>query len=123
MTSFIDSYTLGRTLGEGFSAKVKVGVAPDGTEYALKIFDLDNPKFNSKAFKLLQEEVNAATQLKHPNVVCYHDFRKDALMNKADGTTANVAYIVQEMITGGELFDYVANSGAFSEDVCRYYFK
>lgn len=24
---------------------------------------------------------------------------------------------------GGELFDYVANSGAFSEPMCRYYFK
>ena len=24
---------------------------------------------------------------------------------------------------GGELFDYVANTGAFSESICRYYFK
>ena len=28
-----------------------------------------------------------------------------------------------EAILGGELFDYVANSGAFSEPVCRYFFK
>ena len=27
------------------------------------------------------------------------------------------------MISGGELFDYVANSGPFSEPICRYYFK
>lgn len=27
------------------------------------------------------------------------------------------------MITGGELFDYIANSGAFNEDVCKFYFK
>lgn len=27
------------------------------------------------------------------------------------------------MIAGGELFDYVANSGPFREDICKYYFK
>lgn len=27
------------------------------------------------------------------------------------------------MIPGGELFDYVANSGPFSEAICKYYFK
>mmetsp|Transcript_8261 Transcript_8261/g.11449 ORF Transcript_8261/g.11449 Transcript_8261/m.11449 type:complete len:177 (+) Transcript_8261:347-877(+) len=27
------------------------------------------------------------------------------------------------MITGGELFDYIANTGAFTEEVCKFYFK
>jgi len=27
------------------------------------------------------------------------------------------------MIAGGELFDYVANSGPFKEDICKYFFK
>lgn len=27
------------------------------------------------------------------------------------------------MISGGELFDYVANSGPFSEPIAKYYFK
>lgn len=44
-------------------------------------------------------------------------------MNKKNGTQVQVAYIAQEMISGGELFDYVANSGAFSEQICKYYFK
>lgn len=61
MTATLDNFTLGRTLGSGFSAKVKVGQAPDGTEYALKIFDLANPNFNQRAFKLLREEVEATT--------------------------------------------------------------
>ena len=123
MTATLDNFTLGRTLGSGFSAKVKVGQAPDGTEYALKIFDLANPNFNQRAFKLLREEVEATTQLDHENVVRYHDFKEDATLNKAGGTTKNVAYIVQEMITGGELFDYIANTGAFTEEVCKFYFK
>ena len=27
------------------------------------------------------------------------------------------------MIEGGELFDYIAIAGPFSEKICRYYFK
>ena len=27
------------------------------------------------------------------------------------------------MVSGGELFDYVANTGPFQEPVCKYYFK
>lgn len=56
-------------------------------------------------------------------MVRYHDFKEDATLNKASGGAKNVAYIVQEMITGGELFDYIANTGAFTEEVCKYYFK
>ena len=41
--SRLDNYSLGRTLGEGFSAKVKLGTRDDGQEFALKIFRLDNP--------------------------------------------------------------------------------
>lgn len=85
MSSTIDNFTLGRTLGSGFSAKVKVGMAEDGTEYALKIFNLQNPNFNARAFKLLREEVEATTSLEHDNVVKYHDFKEDAIMIKANG--------------------------------------
>merc|ERR1712110_1194512 len=63
MTATLDGFTLGRTLGSGFSAKVRVGTSADGTDYALKIFQLDNPSFNDRAFKLLKEEVDATTQL------------------------------------------------------------
>lgn len=32
-----------------------------------------------------------------------------------------VDYLVLELVNGGDLFDYVANSGRFSEEVARYY--
>jgi len=55
--------------------------------------------------------------------VRYHDFKEEATLQKAGGQSKSVAYIVQEMITGGELFDYIANTGAFTEEVCKFYFK
>ena len=44
-------------------------------------------------------------------------------MVKKDGNHVNVAYIVLELIPGGELFDYVANSGPFSERIIKYFSK
>lgn len=122
MPSTINNYTLGRTLGSGFSAKVKLATTPDGTQYALKIFRSDNPEFNKRAFKLLMEEVAAASQLDHRFVVKQFEFKESAMWVKSDGSQVEVAYIAQEVITGGELFDYVANSGPFSVEICKYYF-
>ena len=73
-TTTLDGFTLGRTLGSGFSAKVKLAKSQDGTEYALKIFRLDNPEFDERAFRLLKAEIEAAEQLTHRNVVKYHAF-------------------------------------------------
>lgn len=41
---------------------------------------------------------------------------------KADGTSKKVAYIVLELVTGGEIFDYVALEN-FSEPISRFYFR
>lgn len=38
MTATIDNYTIGRTLGSGYTAKVKEGYQADGSKVALKIF-------------------------------------------------------------------------------------
>ena len=44
-------------------------------------------------------------------------------MIKKNGTHVNVAYIVLELIPGGELFDYIANTGPFSERIIKYFSK
>ena len=46
MTATLDNFTLGQTLGQGFSAKVKIGIDEDGKKYALKIFDLSKDSSN-----------------------------------------------------------------------------
>ena len=53
----LDDFTIGRKLGQGFSAKVKIGVAPDGTERALKIFDLNNARNDQRMLELVENEV------------------------------------------------------------------
>ena len=72
----LDGFQLSKLLGEGFSAQVRLAETEDGQRYAIKIFDLDKPDFNERAFRLLKEEVKATTQLDHPNIVKYHDFKE-----------------------------------------------
>ena len=47
------------------------------------------------------------------------DFKERAEWIKSNGTIVEIAYIVQELIPGGELFDYVEITGPFSEQICR----
>ena len=55
----IDNYTVGKTLGEGYSAKVKLAVDEEGNQVALKIFDLTDPEISDKAVKFVKQEVDA----------------------------------------------------------------
>ena len=123
MTSTIDEYQLSKTLGEGFSAKVKLATGPDGKQYALKIFDLSKESNSKNAIKYMKEEVAMTMNLSHKNIVKYHDFKESTTMTKANGSGVKVAYIAQEPVLGGELFDFIANGGELSEPICRYYFK
>ena len=42
------------------------------------------------------------------------------MMHKAN-KSYEVSYIIQDLITGGELYDYVENSGAFKPEFVRYF--
>jgi len=46
-----------------------------------------------------------------------------ALYEKDNGNNKMVSYIVMESAQGGELFDFIASSGTFTEAEARYFFK
>lgn len=107
-------------MGEGFSAQVKLATSDeDGRQYAIKIFDLQNEQFNERAFRLLKQEVEATNELEHKNIVKYLEFKEEANLTKRNGEVKRVAYIVQELVEGGELFDYIIDDGAFSEPIVK----
>ena len=59
--------------------------------------------------------------LKHQNVVQQIEYGQDIYV-KDSGKVRNVSYIILELAQGGEVFDYIANSGRFQESIARYYF-
>ena len=48
---------------------------------------------------------------------------ESSIANKLDGKGIEVMYLALEYAENGELFDYIAETGSFSEPVTRYYFR
>ena len=61
--------------------------------------------------------------LNNRHIVNYVTHSESAVWIKKDGRRVVVAYIVEEAVLGGELFDYIYNQEAMSEPICRYFFK
>jgi serine/threonine protein kinase len=108
-----------RTLGAGYNAKVKLAFDKNSGKYvAVKIIK----KIDRNNLKTLQNELNVMMELKHENVIELLDVQENKAYLKKNGQQKNVTFIVIELAEGGELFDYVANTGAFSYPTARAYF-
>jgi serine/threonine protein kinase len=106
MTSTLGKYTLGRTLGSGVSCKVKIGKSKTGQKVAVKILKGDDH------FKeLVGTEVDVLRKLNHPNIINFIEMGSDLV--RKENKSQKVDYIVLELAQGGEMFDFVANSGKF----------
>jgi serine/threonine protein kinase len=104
----------------GASCKVKLGYDLNSNrKVAVKIMK-DN--LDDKMKKLILTEVAAMTVLQHPNVVQQVEFGEDVYV-KDSGKVRHVSYIVLELAQGGEIFDYIANSGRFEEKIARFFFR
>jgi len=117
----IGKYILLKTLGCGYNSKVKLGFDSTNNGYcAVKMIKHDHPTLNVKS---LEKEIAVMQNLSHPNIVNLIDFIPSEDYHKKNGTTYKVLAIVMELVPGGELFEYVADSGRFSEAVARSYFQ
>jgi len=119
MPSTIDEFTLAKTLGEGVSCKVKEGKDAQGNKFAIKVM---NSSTDAQMKELLQTEVGYLKGLNHKNIVNLIKVSEQGTYS-SKGSQKKVAYVALELVSGGELFDWVSNSGEFSEPVARYYFK
>lgn len=120
MPGKIGRFEVKRTLGSGASCKVKLGVDTEtGRQVAIKIMNQD---MDAKMKELLMTEVKAMAELKHTNVINQIEYGVGTY-EKPSGKKKEVDYIVLELATGGELFDFVAISGRFPESLARFYLK
>ncbi len=124
MSSQLGKYTLLQTLGKGAHSKVKLAIDSQTKQYyAVKILKKMNKNIDQKFMDLVVTEVQALTHLHHPNIVNMIEFSQDGIVQKKNGGQYPVIYIVLELATGGEFFDYIATGGRFDESVARFYFK
>jgi BR serine/threonine kinase len=94
----VGDYTLGRTIGAGASSRVRLGVhSPTSHEYAIKI--VNKSQFDSKPDlqRKIRREIAIMRILDHPHLMKFID----ALESPGH------LYIVLELASNGELFDYL----------------
>ena len=89
----------------------------------MKILEKGNPNLDEQFLKLVMTEVKTMETLSHPNIVNLITYNVDGVVKKTNGVMKAVIYIVLELAQGGELFDYVANTGRFDDRTSRFYFK
>ncbi|KAM6544906.1 hypothetical protein CsatB_025642 [Cannabis sativa] len=109
----LGKYELGKTLGEGNFGKVKLAHdLKTGNLFALKILQ-KNRIINLNITDQIKREIATLKLLKHPNIVRLHE----VLASKTK------IYMVLEYVTGGELFDRIANKGKVTEAQGRKLFQ
>ncbi|KAL5504915.1 hypothetical protein ACEPAH_7578 [Sanghuangporus vaninii] len=96
----VGNYTLGRVIGEGTYGTVRLGTHRlTSTRVAIKQI----PKAMSAA---LTREIHHHRRLHHPHVCKLYEVI----------ATESTIWLVTELCSGGELFDYLAEKGRLSED-------
>lgn len=121
--STLGKFNVHKTLGSGAFSKVKLGQHQEtGEPAALKIMKRDE-NISDAFMQLVINEVKTMRELDHPNLVKLLDFSDSDQFKKESGEVKDVFYMALELCSGGELFDFIAQTGRFTEPVARYYFK
>ncbi|KAJ3132458.1 NUAK SNF1-like kinase 1 [Physocladia obscura] len=109
----VGDYILTDTIGEGTFGKVKLGIHfQSGETFAVKSIQKSKIK-TVKQMNSVQREVRLMKMLKHPHIV-------DVKETLEDG---DQIFIVMELASGGELFDYIAKQCQQDENMARAYFR
>lgn len=119
----LDEYQLIRDLGSGAFSTVKLAKNKDsGDLVALKIIKDEGLQTGSTA-ETFKTEIEVMSEINHPNIINMLHSTDEGIMKDAHGSTKeNVFYLTLELASGGELFDFIAQTGSFSEPVARFYF-
>ncbi|XP_019731488.1 death-associated protein kinase 2 isoform X2 [Hippocampus comes] len=111
-----DFYDIGEELGSGQFAVVKRCTEKStGVEYAAKFVKKRQSRASRRGVRReeIEREVDILQQLQHPNVVALHDVYE----NRTD------VVLVLELVSGGELFDFLARKESLCEEEATQFIK
>ncbi|KAF4367319.1 hypothetical protein F8388_025737 [Cannabis sativa] len=121
----VGKYEIGRTIGEGTFAKVKFAQNTEtGESVAMKVLDR-NTIIKHKMVDQIKREISVMKLVRHPHVVrlfeAWNSIGWSSFIQVLASRTK--IYIILEYVTGGELFDKIAQQGRLSEADSRRYFQ
>uniref|UniRef100_A0ACD5YRB9 Uncharacterized protein n=1 Tax=Avena sativa TaxID=4498 RepID=A0ACD5YRB9_AVESA len=108
----IGKYRVGRTIGQGAFAKVRLSVdAETGRTVAVKVIDRSTVLRNNLMYQV-KREISAMKLLNHPNIVRIHEVI----------ATKTKICLVMEYVPGGQLSDKLSYHGRLDERQAKKYF-
>lgn len=111
-----DFYEMRDLLGSGQFAIVKRCIEKStGVEYAAKFIKKRMSRGSRRGVKReeIEREVSILQQLQHPNIITLHDIFE----------TRTEVVLVLELVSGGELFDFLAQKESLSEEEATQFIK
>uniref|UniRef100_A0A3Q1EKQ5 non-specific serine/threonine protein kinase n=1 Tax=Acanthochromis polyacanthus TaxID=80966 RepID=A0A3Q1EKQ5_9TELE len=111
-----DFYEIGEELGSGQFAIVKqCREKSSGLEFAAKFIKKRQSMASSRGVRReeIEREVDILQQIQHPNIVTLHDVYE----NRTD------VVLILELVSGGELFDFLAQKESLSEEEATQFIK
>ncbi|XP_068579218.1 death-associated protein kinase 2 isoform X1 [Cebidichthys violaceus] len=111
-----DFYEIGEELGSGQFAIVKRCIERStGVEYAAKFIKKRQSRASRRGVRRdeIEREVDILQQLQHNNIVALHDVYE----NRTD------VVLILELVSGGELFDFLAQKESLSEEEATRFIK
>ena len=99
-----DKYIIKHVIGSGYFAQVRLAESKEspGNFYAIKVIDKNKLKGKEESLK---DEICICHRLRHPNIVEVYEVYEDPTK----------VYLVMELESGGELFDYIEERGSYTE--------
>ncbi|XP_067090574.1 death-associated protein kinase 2 isoform X2 [Osmerus mordax] len=111
-----DFYEIGQELGSGQFAIVKrVKEKSTGLEFAAKCIKKRQSRGSRRGVRReeIEREVDILRQLQHPNIITLHDVYE----------TRSDVVLILELVSGGELFDFLAQKESLSEEEATQFIK
>ncbi|KAG1938100.1 death-associated protein kinase 2 isoform X2 [Pimephales promelas] len=111
-----DFYDIGEELGSGQFAIVKrCKEKSTGVEYAAKFIKKRQSRASRRGVRRedIEREVDILQDLQHPNIISLHDVYE----NRTD------VVLILELVSGGELFDFLAQKESLSEEEATEFIK
>ncbi|XP_069480507.1 death-associated protein kinase 2 isoform X2 [Ambystoma mexicanum] len=111
-----DVYEIGEELGSGqFAIVKKCKEKSTGIEYAAKFIKKRQSRASRRGVRReeIEREVDILQHVQHPNIVTLHDVYE----NRTD------VVLILELVSGGELFDFLAQKESLSEEEATRFIK
>jgi serine/threonine protein kinase len=76
-----------------------------------------------EAMKQIMNEVDKLASLQHNYILKVVETAKEGIMKHDDGSSKSVIYVVLELAPGGEMFDFLMETGKFGDKLARFFFR